>query len=75
MTQKCPFHVGDTVRFVPNSRTMMLYQDVSGFGIRPGEVAKIVCIKDDTYLYFENGAGGWPWNEFKLVLPDFPGPV
>jgi hypothetical protein len=24
----------------------------------------IAEIRDDTYLYFNSGAGGWPWNEF-----------
>ena len=64
-TIKCPFNVGDKVRFCPSSRTRGLYQDLESFGLKVGEVSTIREIKDDTYLYFDGGIGGMPWNEFE----------
>ena len=63
----CPFCVGDIVRFCPSERTRGHYQDIERFGLRVGEEAEITSIKDGIYLYFAKG-GGWPWNEFELVL-------
>jgi hypothetical protein len=63
----CPFRVGDRVVFSPSERTRGLYQDIDAFGIRIGEERIIVDIRDGTYLYFEDGAGGWPWNEFEAA--------
>ena len=69
----CPFEIGDLVRFTPSTRTRGLYQDVEGFGVRIGEVLPIRRIKDDTYLYFDQNKGEWPWTEFTLVSdPDLP---
>lgn len=67
MTSTCPFRVGDRVIFTPSERTRGLYQDVDRFGVRPGEPYVIAEIRDGTYLYFENGSGGWPWNEFRAA--------
>ena len=61
---QCPFAVGDLVRFTPTDRTRGHYQNIDGYGIAVGEVKRIEAIRDDTYLYFANGAGGWPWKEF-----------
>lgn len=69
-TPACPFRVGDRVRFSPSERTRGLYQDISSFGIDIGEEATIREIKDGIYLYFDNGVGGWPWNEFELAKDD-----
>jgi hypothetical protein len=63
----CPFSVGDTVRFTPSERTKGHYQGITQFGIAPDEEKKITRIKDNLYLYFDENAGGWPWNEFTLV--------
>jgi hypothetical protein len=63
----CSFSVGDTVRFTPSKRTVGLYQNIHNYGINIGQELPIKSIKDGMYLYFENGAGGWPWNEFTLV--------
>ena len=60
---KCPFAVGDWVRFSPSDRTQGLYQDVEVFGVKIGEAVQITEIRDGCYLYFANG-GGWPWTEF-----------
>ena len=62
----CPYRVGDLVRFTPSSRTQGLYQAIERFGIKLNEVQRITEIREETYLYFENGAGGWPWNEFTI---------
>lgn len=67
MHPKCPFHVGDRVRFTPSARTQGLYQDVERFGLTIGAEAVIREIREETYLYFDDGAGGFPWNEFTLV--------
>jgi hypothetical protein len=61
----CPFSVGDAVVFAPSARTAGRYQDIERFGVRVGEVRTIVEIREGTYLYFEGGAGGWPWSEFR----------
>jgi hypothetical protein len=64
---QCPFRVGDQVCFTPSERTRGLYQSIERFGIKPGETWPITEIRDDTYLYFANGSGGWPWNEFSAA--------
>lgn len=66
-THACPFRVGDRVVFSPSERTLGLYQDIDRFGIKVGEQYTVMEIRDGTYLYFENGAGGWPWNEFQAA--------
>jgi hypothetical protein len=65
-TINCPFKVGDTVIFTPSARTQGLYQDIERFGIKINQSMKIIEIRDNTYLFFEGGIGGWPWNEFAL---------
>ena len=60
----CPFVVGDRVTFSPSLRTQGLCQNIERFGVRVGETLTIKRIRDGIYLYFDNGAGGWPWNEF-----------
>ena len=64
---KCPFSIGQRVKFAPSKRTEGLYQDIDRFGINVGEIAEIKEIRDDIYLYFKNGKGGWPWNEFVKI--------
>jgi len=63
----CPFSIGDIVRFTPSEKTLGHYQNIEKFGIRVGQELPVQNIQDDMYLYFENDAGGWPWNEFTLV--------
>ena len=63
----CPFRVGDRVRFTPSERTRGLYQSIESFGIRPGETQPITEIRNGCYLYFANGSGGWPRNEFSAA--------
>jgi len=67
MNETCPYDVGDMVRFTPSERTKGLYQDVERFGLAIGEEAVIREIRDDVYLYFDDEAGGFAWNEFSLV--------
>ena len=62
----CPFKVGDFVRFTPSSRTRGHYHNVERFGIKIDEVLEIKEIQNEMYLYFEDGKGGWPWNEFTI---------
>jgi len=61
---KCPFKVGDVVKFTPSERTRNLYQNIERFGLAIEQTVVIREIRDGIYLYFDNGAGGFPWNEF-----------
>jgi hypothetical protein len=61
---ECPFHVGDRVVFAPSKRTVGHYQNIEGFGVKVGQSYVIKEIREGMYLYFESGAGGWPWSEF-----------
>lgn len=65
--KKCPFKIGDTVKFTPSPRTLGHYQDIGRFGIKVNQTAKIKEIRKGIYLYFEGGHGGFPWNEFSPV--------
>ena len=67
MTDACPYNVGDVVRFTPSERTKGLYQNIERFGLSEGDEATVREIRDGVYLYFDNDAGGFPWNEFSLV--------
>lgn len=67
MNDKCPYNIGDRVRFTPSKRTKGLYQDIERFGLKPNQVAIIREIRDGVYLYFDDGKGGFPWNEFSSV--------
>lgn len=69
---KCPFKVGDMVRFSPSTRTQGLYQDLDRLGLKVGEIAEIKEIRGDLYLYFEKGRGGFPWNEFVGIVSGSP---
>ncbi|MBI3777009.1 MAG: hypothetical protein HY273_15930 [Gammaproteobacteria bacterium] len=60
----CPFKVGDRVRFSPSSRTRGHYQNIEGLGIKIGEEAIILSVKEGGYLVLSNGCEGWSWNEF-----------
>ncbi len=62
---KCPYNIGDKVIFTPTDRTRGWYQQVfDKIGMVPGREYVIKRIKDDTYLYFENDDGGFPWTEY-----------
>jgi len=61
---ECPFKVGDVVKFTPSERTRNLYQNIERFGLSIEQTVVIREIRDGIYLYFDNGAGGFPWNEF-----------
>jgi hypothetical protein len=61
---KCPFSVGDKVTFTPSQRTLGLYQNIECCGVRVGETRIVREVREDTYIYFEDGTGGWPWTEF-----------
>ena len=67
--KQCPFQVGDSVRFTPSKRTLGQYQDIERFGITPDAVLTVTEIREGCYLYFAQGAGGWPWTEFTRASP------
>jgi len=60
----CPFSIGEPVVFTPSARTRGLYQDIERFGMDEGKTYVVREIRDDMYIYTDNGAGGWPWTEF-----------
>ncbi len=60
----CPFSIGQSVVFTPSPRTSGLYQVIEMFGMEVGKTYVVREIRDDMYVYTDNGAGGWPWNEF-----------
>ena len=62
---KCPFKVGDMVKFTPSSRTRGHYQNVEQLtGLKANDVGKITEIRGGIYLDLDNGRGGFPWEEF-----------
>lgn len=67
MKSQCPFSIGDFVRFTPSERTKGLYQDIGRFGVQLNETVIIRRISEGTYLYFDEGRGGFPWSEFTRV--------
>ena len=67
MTEACPYDVGDVVRFTPSERTKGLCQHFERFGLTIGKELPIQQIRDEMFLYFNNGAGGFAYNEFSLV--------
>jgi hypothetical protein len=38
-----------------------------------GEIYVVREIRDGMYIYSDNGAGGWPWNEFTVQGTSQPG--
>lgn len=67
METYCPFSIGELVRLTPSERTKGLYQDIEHFGLQPNETAVVREVRYGIYLYFDNGRGGFPWNEFTRV--------
>ena len=67
MNSNCPFNIGDKVKFTPSKRTQGQYQNIEGMGVAIGEIIIIGEIKDNCYLYSNEGKGGWPWNEWEAV--------
>ena len=67
MKKNCPFKIGEKIRFKPSKRTQGLYQDIEGMGVSIGEVIIVGTIKDNCYIYSQDGKGGWPWTEWESV--------
>ncbi len=67
MIKTCPYGVSDVVRFTPSDRTKGLCQHFERFGLTIGKELQIQEIRDGVYLYFDNEAGGFAYNEFSLV--------
>lgn len=65
-TKKCPYKVGDRVKFVPGERTIGWHQTtMERQGLQAGYVGIIREIKDDTYIYLDGEKGGFPWTDFQ----------
>ena len=67
----CPFSIGDSVVFTPSARTRGLYQAIERFGMEVGETYVVRKIRNGIYVYTDNGAGGWPWNEFTVQATQY----
>jgi len=67
MSKACPYNIGDVVRFTPSERTKGLCQHFERFGLAIGKELPIREIRDEMFLYFDNGAGGFAWVEFSPV--------
>jgi hypothetical protein len=71
-TSKCPFNVGDIVRFTPCTETRGLSEVIQHSGLKINETGKIGEIRGGVFLYFEDGRGGFPWKEFSPVISPQP---
>jgi len=60
------------VVFTPSARTRGLYQNIEAFGMEAGMVYVVREIREDMYVYTDNGAGGWPWSEFSAQDAQHP---
>jgi len=66
---KCPFKLGDKVKFVPSERTKGWHQhSFERLGLKPGQVGQIEEIRENTYIYIDKEKkGGFPWTDFRKV--------
>ena len=55
MTSPCPLKVGITVKFSQVERPKGFYQNIEHFSLTPGRIHMIKEIKNELYLYFEEG--------------------
>jgi hypothetical protein len=64
---KCPFKVGEMVKFTPSPDARKSSKIIELCGLEINEIAKIAEIRGGIYLYFEDGRGGFSWNEFSSI--------
>lgn len=66
--KKCPFKIGDRVKFTPNQRAIGWYQhSFERMKIHPGYEGTITAIKEETFIYLDKKIGGFPWTNFKKI--------
>jgi hypothetical protein len=72
MEQKCPFHVGDKVRFIPDDHTVGWTQHFWGtpkIRLHPGDIGVVTRIENDRDVFLDDDRGGFHWNLYELVEP------
>ena len=63
---KCPFKIGDSVKFIPSERFKCWHQEsFYRLNIYPGYIGKVTKIEKDTFIYLDGNKGGFHWIEFK----------
>lgn len=63
---KCPFKLGDRVKFVPGERTIGWHQhSFKRLGISIGYVGVVTRIEKGMYIYLDDDRGGFSWDNFK----------
>ncbi len=66
--KKCPYKVGDRVKFVPGERTIGWHQPkMESQGLHAGYVGTVTQVKDGIYIYLDGDKGGFPWTDFQKV--------
>jgi hypothetical protein len=66
--QECPFRVGDRVRFSPNAHASgWSWPRFDTVRLHPGDIGTVTRIEGDTYLYLDNGRGGFHWECFERL--------
>ncbi len=68
---KCPFIIGDLVRYKPSGRTIGLNAMTDLANLKVGQTYRIVDVVKDMYVVVEgfedSPTGGLAWNEFERV--------
>jgi len=66
--EKCPYKIGDKVRFIPSQHSKGWTPHRDTWGLVDNEIYKILDIKDDVYLYvLHNQSNGWHWKDFEII--------
>jgi hypothetical protein len=68
-SQSCPFKIGDVVKFTPTNYDLAKLSVMELYGIKPGEMGKIVKVENDRYVYLEKSTPGMglDWELFTLL--------
>jgi hypothetical protein len=65
---KCPYKIGDKVRFKPSQHSTGWTPHRETWGLVDDEAYKILDIQNGVYLYVsENQSNGWHWKDFEIV--------
>ncbi len=66
--EKCPFKIGDKVKFNPSDHCKGWHQEsFKRLGIHPGYIGKVTRIEKEMFIYLDDNKGGLHWIEFKKV--------
>ncbi len=63
--RKCPFKIGDRVRFCPDERTIgWTYATFDRVRLKPGDTGTVTRIEGGQYLFLDDERGGFHWECF-----------